>query len=162
MSDLRIRPMRNDDWPALAAIYEAGLATGQASFETTVPEWEAWSASHHQHCRLVAESGRGIVGWAALSPVSSRAVYAGVAEVSVYVAERERGVGGALLDAIIAASEQSGIWTLQSATFPENEASVRLQLSRGFRIVGRRERIGRHRGVWRDTVILERRSPLVG
>lgn len=152
------------DWPAVRAIYEEGIATGQATFETAAPDWVAWDTARRPDCRLVARRGRAVVGWAALSPVSSRAVYVGVAEVSIYVAARARGqgIGRALLEALIDSSEAAGIWTLQAGIFPENEASVALHLGRGFRVVGRRERLGRHHGVWRDSLLLERRSSRVG
>lgn len=156
--------MRETDWPAVRAIYQEGIATGQATFETAAPEWEVWDAGHRPDCRLVARQGEQVIGWAALSPVSRRAVYRGVAEVSIYVAEaaRGRGVGRALLAALIEASEAAGVWTLQASVFSENEASVALHLSWGFRVVGRRERIGLHHGVWRDTLMLERRSSKAG
>jgi phosphinothricin acetyltransferase len=146
------------------AIYLEGIATGEATFETDAPDWERWDADHLPQCRLVARNIDGVLGWAALSPVSRREVYAGVAEVSVYVAEsaRGRGVGGALMRALVEASERYGLWTLQSIVFPENHASVALHLKHGFREVGRRERIARRHGVWRDTVVLERRSRAVG
>jgi L-amino acid N-acyltransferase YncA len=126
--------------------------------------WERWDASHLHGCRLVARSGKIIKGWAALSPVSSRCVYAGVAETSVYVGDKYRreGVGRALLEALVSASEKAGIWTLQAGVFPENGASLKLHERCGFRTVGRRERIGRMNGVWRDTLLLERRSEIVG
>lgn len=152
------------DWPEVRAVYREGIATGNATFETEPPSWEQWDAGHLPVGRLVARQGGQVVGWAALGPVSRRACYAGVAEASVYVAAsaRGRGVGRALLVALIAASEAAGIWTLQGGCFPENEASVRLQVSCGFRVVGRRERIGKLHGVWRDTVLTERRSNVVG
>lgn len=166
-----ILPMTADDWPAVRQIYLDGLATGQASFETTAPSREQWDAGHLECCRLVArvpdtpsDQTADMLGWAALSPVSRRACYRGVAEVSVYIAARARGhgVGRVLLEALIAASEADGIWTLQASIFPENVASVRLHESTGFRLVGRRERIAQHHGRWRDTVILERRSARIG
>lgn len=155
--------MRPADWPEVAAIYRDGIEDGQATFETTLPPWEEFDAAHLAHSRLVAEDD-GVIGWAALSPVSRRAVYAGVAEASVYVRRSARGggTGRALLDALIAASEASGIWTLQASIFPENEASLHLCQGRGFRVVGRRERVARHHGSWRDTLLLERRSDRVG
>lgn len=162
---LTVRPLEPGDWPAVSAIYAEGIATGDATFETELPTWEAWDGARRPEGRLVAVDPGGIVvGWAALSPVSSRPAYAGVAEVGVYVAAvcRGRGVGRRLLDALVAASEGAGIWTLQSSVFPENEATLRLHAGAGFREVGRRERIGRHRGRWRDTILLERRSPVVG
>ena len=154
-------------WPAVRAIYAEGLATGHATFSTEPPTWADWDASHLPTCRLVAtaaEAPERLLGWAALSPVSSRCVYGGVAEVSVYVAAaaRGQGVGGALLAALVAESEKQGLWTLQAGIFPENEASVRLHEAAGFRMVGRRERIGQLRGHWRDTLLLERRSTAVG
>jgi phosphinothricin acetyltransferase len=154
--------MRPEDWPAVRQIYVEGLATGQASFETNAPEWAGWDANHLPEARLVARHGDVVVGWAALSRVSRRDCYRGVAEVSVYVAARARGkgVGDELMRRLIAESEAAGIWTLQSSIFPENEASVKLHLRHGFRIVGKREKIAQHHGVWRDTVILERRSSI--
>ncbi|HEX5705656.1 MAG TPA: GNAT family N-acetyltransferase [Pyrinomonadaceae bacterium] len=167
MSEFVIEEMRAGDWEAVRSVYAEGLATGDATFETEPPVWERWDASHHTFARLVARTREGdadVAGWAALSPVSARPVYAGVAEVSVYVAERwrGRGVGRALLEALIKASEREGVWTLQASVFPENEASVRLHKLCGFREVGRRERIGRLRGAWRDTLLLERRSRAAG
>jgi phosphinothricin acetyltransferase len=159
-----IEPMTPADWEEVRMIYQEGIASGQATFETEPPSWAEWDADHHPFARLVARRGGRVVGWAALSPVSGRRCYAGVAEVSVYVgaAFRGGGVGRQLLEAIIRQSERAGIWTLQGSTFPENEASLRLQRGCGFRIVGRRERIARHHGAWRDTIITERRSPAVG
>jgi phosphinothricin acetyltransferase len=159
-----IDPMTPQDWPQVQAIYKEGLATGNATFETQAPEWESWDAKHLPTCRLVARQGETVLGWAALSPVSSRAVYAGVAEVSIYIGEAHRGraIGHALMAALIAESEASGIWTLQASIFPENEASVQLHRRHGFRELGQRERIAQLHGVWRDTVILERRSRIVG
>ena len=157
--------MTEADWPAVRAIYAAGIATGNATFQTEAPEWAAWDAGHLPSCRLVARDGSGtVVGWAALSPVSTRPVYAGVVEVSVYVGEsvRGQGVGRALLDALIHASERDGRWMLQAGILAENEASVALHLRCGFRVVGRRERIGRLNGVWRDVLLLERRSEVAG
>jgi L-amino acid N-acyltransferase YncA len=159
-----IGPLLAEHWPDVRAIYEEGLAGGHATFETTAPEWPEWDAAHLPHPRLVALQEERVLGWAALSPVSRRAVYAGVAEVSVYVTggARGRGVGRRLLEAVIEASEAAGIWTLQASIFPENEASVRLHAACGFRFLGRRERIARHHGAWRDTVLYERRSRSVG
>ncbi len=160
MPNLTIEALLPSDWDAVRAIYLEGIASGQATFETEAPSWEQWDASHHSFARLAARADNRLVGWAALSPVSKRRCYAGVAEVSVYIAtdSRGRGVGRQLLEAIIRQSEQHGIWTLQGATFPENAASLRLQKSCGFREVGRRERIAQLNGVWRDTVLTERRS----
>lgn len=160
-----IEKMTASHWEGVRAIYREGLATGEASFRTEAPEWEFWDASHLQCCRLVALEGEAVAGWAALSPVSTRKVYEGVAEVSVYVgsAFRGRGFGRALLSALVRESEASGIWTLQAVIFPENVASVELHKACGFREVGRRERIGRTQGgLWRDTLLLERRSRTVG
>jgi phosphinothricin acetyltransferase len=161
--DFTINSMQPQDWESVLAIYLEGIATGYATFETEAPDWERWDSGHLPNCRLVARNGEEIIGWAALSPVSKRQVYAGVTEVSVYVASAARGagVGGALMRALIEASESHGVWTLQSSIFPENHASVALHLKHGFREVGRRERIARHHGVWRDTVVLERRSSIV-
>jgi len=161
---VEIRPMAPEDWEQVRAIYLAGIATGQATFETDSPDWTKWSHAHLSKPRLVAISKGKIAAWAALSPVSARAVYAGVAEVSVYVDVncRGKGVGSLLLAALVRESEQNGVWTLQSSIFPENEASTSLHKSCGFREVGRRERIGEMNGVWRDTLLLERRSKLVG
>lgn len=159
-----IDAMRAEDWGQVRSIYLEGIATGHATFETDAPAWEAWDAGHLREPRLVARDGAEVLGWAALSPVSSRCVYGGVAEVSVYVGEsgRGRGVGRALLEALVAESERRGIWTLQAGVFPENAASVRIHLRCGFREVGRRERIGKLKGVWRDTLLLERRSKKAG
>lgn len=152
------------DWPHVRSVYLEGIATGDATFETEAPDWEKWDASHLPQCRLVARAGAQVMGWAALAPVSSRRVYAGVMEVSVYVAEsfRGRGIGETLLGALISCSEQHGIWTLQAGILPENKASLALHRRCGFREVGRRERIGKLDGVWRDVVLLERRSETVG
>jgi L-amino acid N-acyltransferase YncA len=162
--DFTIDEMKVEDWEQVRRIYREGLATGQASFEVEAPDWAAWDAKHHRHSRLVARQGGRVVGWAALAPTSSRPCYAGVAEVSLYVAEgqRGRGVGKRLLQALVESSERKGIWSLYGGTFPENTASIRLQLACGFRVVGRRERIARHNGVWRDTVITGHRSRVVG
>jgi phosphinothricin acetyltransferase len=160
----RIEPMQPADWETVRAIYRAGIATGNATFETDAPDWVIWDEKHLKECRLVARQAEQILGWAALSPVSSRCVYAGVAEVSVYVgaAARGHGVGKALLQALVSESERAGLWTLQAGIFPENTASIVLHKACGFREVGYRERIGQMNGVWRDTVLLERRSAVVG
>lgn len=159
-----LRAMRDSDWDAVRAIYEAGIATGHATFETEAPPWERWNAKHLAAPRLVAEQDDRVLGWAALSAVSDRCVYAGVAEVSVYVAEaaRGKGIGRRLLDALVSGSEAAGIWTLQAGIFPENSASVAIHIACGFRIVGTRQRLGRHHGRWRDALFLERRSSVVG
>ena len=164
MQNCEIAPMTEHDWPAVRAIYLQGIATGNATFEQSAPEWKEWDQRHLKSCRLVALLGGKIAGWAALSAVSSRCVYGGVVEVSIYIAEDARGlgIGRRLLGALVNASEQNGIWTLQAGIFPENQASVRLHEQVGFRIVGVRERIGRMDGRWRDTVLMERRSKVVG
>ncbi len=151
------------DWPRAAEIYAEGIATGNATFETSVPGWEAWDAAHLPDHRLVARSDGVMVAWAALGAVSGRPVYRGVAECTIYVAEsaRGQGVGGGLLRALIAAAERDGIWTLQAGVFPENSASLALHERCGFRVVGTRERLGRLGDVWRDVVLLERRSQVV-
>ena len=157
---MHIEPLEPKHWPAVRAIYEEGIATGNATFEEQAPEWPRWDAAHHQHSRLIAVDPA-MLGWAALSAVSQRHVYRGVAEVSIYIAEgaRGRGVGRALMQALIDSSEAAGIWTLQSGIFKENQPSIQLHLKTGFRILGERERIGQLAGVWRTTVLMERRSP---
>ena len=161
---LSIDKMEAHDWDAVRSIYLEGIDTNNATFETDVPEWDIWDSRHLSACRLVARESGEVVGWAALSRVSARAVYAGVAEVSVYVASSKqgRGIGSALLGRLITEAESEGIWTLQAGIFPENSASIKLHERVGFREVGRRERIGRLKNVWRDVVLLERRSKLVG
>ena len=157
--------MTPDDYPAVAAIYREGIATGNATFNTEAPGWEAWDRGHLADSRLVAVDGGRVVGWAALSSVSDRCVYGGVAEVQVYVgaSARGKGVGLALLTGLSAESERHGIWTLQAGIFPENTASVAVHERAGYRLVGRRERLGRTAaGTWRDVLLLERRSPVVG
>ncbi len=156
--------MTRDDWPAVRRIYAEGLATGKASFETEVPDWQDWNAGHLPRCRLVAEQYGEIAGWAALMPVSARACFRGVAEVSVYVAagRRAAGVGLVLLQALIPASEVEGIWTLWSSIHTDNPASLALHQQCGFRMIGRRERIALRGGLWTDTFNLERRSAVVG
>jgi len=164
LDNVSIRQLEAADWDRVRAVYLEGIATGQATFETEAPSWEAWDAGHLQFARLVAVGNDELCGWAALSPVSKREAYAGVAEVSVYVGEkfRKQGIGFKLLQALINESEGQGIWTLQASVFPENTATVVLHKRCGFRELGRRERIGRLKGVWRDTILLERRSALVG
>jgi phosphinothricin acetyltransferase len=159
-----IDAMTPADWDAVRSIYLEGIATGQATFETEAPSWERWDAGHHPFGRVVARSEGRVVGWAALSPVSRRSSYAGVAEISIYVAETARGngTGRKLLRALIDESERHGIWSLQAGTFPENESSLRLQRACGFREIGRRVRVAQLHGVWRDTVLTERRSTTVG
>ena len=165
MLGINIDALHPADWPQVRAIYLAGIATGQATFEQSAPDWETWDRKHLPACRLVARDVAGeVLGWAALTPYSARAVYAGVAEVSIYIAAaaRGQGVGRQLLAALVNASEAAGIWTLQAGIFPENTASVRLHERCGFRVVGRRDRIGQLHGVWRDVLLLERRSASVG
>jgi L-amino acid N-acyltransferase YncA len=161
---MQISDLLPEHWPAVKTIYEQGIATGQATFQTNAPTWEEWTSSHLEHSRLVAMEDGLVIGWAALTPVSGRCVYAGVAEVSVYIAPDHRGrqIGQALLQALIDSSEQQQLWTLQAGIFPENQASVHIHEKHGFRVVGYREKIGQHYGIWRDTVLLERRSKKVG
>ena len=156
--------MRASDWEQVRSIYLEGIASGNSTFETDAPSWQEWDESHLTIARLVMREGDKILGWAALGPVSKRRVYRGVAEVTVYVTENARGqgIGRALLEALISESERNGIWTLQASIFPENTASVELHLRCGFREVGRRERIAMLNGVWRDTLLFERRSGSVG
>ncbi len=156
--------MKPQDWPEVAQIYAEGIATGLATFETQVPDWPAWDNAHLKTGRLVAVQGDGLFGWAALSPVSSRCVYGGVGEVSIYIGKESRGngLGLLLLQALIRESEAHGIWTLQSGIFPENTASIKLHEKGGFRRIGYRERIGCLHGVWRDNILFERRSKTVG
>lgn len=158
-----IDAMTDQDWPQVLEIYLEGLATGVGSFETEAPSWDQWNAARLSHSRLVARDG-GVLGWAALSPFSKRSCYAGVAEVGIYVAARARGrgIGRALLKALIESAESHGIWTLQGATMANNVASLALQASCGFRVVGRRERIAKRDGQWQDTILTERRSGRVG
>jgi L-amino acid N-acyltransferase YncA len=162
---MEILPLLPAHWLAVRAIYEQGLATGHATFTTSAPNWEEWDRGHLAAGRLGAVAPAGtLLGWAALSPVSSRCVYEGVAEVSIYIAAEARGqgVGRQLLGALVAASEAQGLWTLQASIFPENTASLALHVAHGFRQFGRRERIAQLAGVWRDTLLLERRSAVVG
>jgi L-amino acid N-acyltransferase YncA len=175
--DCLIIPMLPNHWPAVREIYGQGIATGNATFATELPDWAQWDSSHRKNCRLVAvepndeeraeplsSNERKVLGWAALTPVSARLVYAGVAEVSVYVAPVARGrrIGSALLRVLVQESEANGIWTLQAGIFPENVASIGLHKSCGFRKVGVRRRIGKMGEVWRDVLLLERRSSIVG
>jgi phosphinothricin acetyltransferase len=158
-----VRDLRPGDWPEVARIYEEGIRTGNATFETEVPSWEAWDAAHLDEHRFGAERDGRVVGWIALAPVSSRCCYAGVAEISAYVGEEARGqgVGSELLATAIESSERAGIWTLQTGVFPENAPSLGLLQRFGFRALGTQERIGQLHGVWRDVVLLERRSEVV-
>jgi L-amino acid N-acyltransferase YncA len=158
-----LRDLTPDDWPAVADIYWDGMRDGLATFETEIPSWEEWDAAHLPDHRLVAEILGEMVGWAALSPASSRRCYAGVAENSVYVEREARGlgVGRALLEALISGAEAAGIWMIQTSIFPENRVSLALHERCGFRVVGTRERIAKRDGIWRDTVFLERRSEVI-
>jgi L-amino acid N-acyltransferase YncA len=159
-----VGPMKQDDWHSVRSIYLEGIATGDATFETTAPDWEDWDRAHLNFGRLVARSDEVFLGWSALSGVSGRCVYAGVAEVSVYVAAAARGygIGRKLLQDLIAESESHGIWTLQAGIFPENIASQQIHRRCGFREVGIRERIGKHHDRWRDVILFERRSSRAG
>jgi phosphinothricin acetyltransferase len=160
---VELRPLQAADWPAVSEIYWDGMRTGLATFEVEVPSWDVWDAAHLPGHRFVAERYGEIVGWVALGPASTRWAYRGVAEVTLYVAApaRRSGVGRALLEAAVANSEAEGIWTLQTSVFPENGASLGLLGACGFRVVGRRARIAKRDGIWRDTFLLERRSPVV-
>ena len=162
--ETEIAPLTKLHWEVVRSIYLEGIESGQATFETEAPAWEDWDAAHHPFGRLVAVKDGHVIGWAALSPVSRRQCYAGVAEASVYISKafHRQGIGRQLLEAIVQESERRGIWTLQGATFAENEASLRLQAQCGFRVIGRRERIAQRQGVWRDTILTERRSKEVG
>ncbi|MFB7511972.1 MULTISPECIES: GNAT family N-acetyltransferase [unclassified Streptomyces] len=161
---ITLAPMTDDHAPAVMAIYQQGIDEGNATFETAAPPWSAFDTAKSPAHRFVALDPRGrVVGWTAVSPVSARPAYAGVVEHSVYVdpAARGTGVGRALLTALIDSTERAGIWTVQAGVFPENEASLALHASVGFRVLGRRERVARHHGVWRDVLLVERRSPAV-
>tara|TARA_R110002051_G_scaffold183009_3_gene252506 strand:- start:348 stop:848 length:501 start_codon:yes stop_codon:yes gene_type:complete len=164
MNKITIRKMSATDWDSVAGIYKEGIATGFATFETTVPSFETWDKAHMNSCRLVEKISNTILGWVALSPVSNRCVYGGVAEVSVYIskASRGKGIGKLLLKHLIDASEQDGIWTLQSGIFPTNHGSIKVHEAVGFRRIGTRERVGKLNGTWIDNVLFERRSSLVG
>ena len=156
--------MEKADWPAVSDIYTQGIATGYATFETDVPSFEVWDQNHLANCRLVAEREGEIAGWAALSPVSGRCVYGGVAEVSVYVGTEFHGlgIGKVLMQHLILESEKTGLWTLQSGIFPENVGSIKLHEKVGFRKIGYREKVGKYQGAWKDNLIFERRSKVVG
>lgn len=164
METLQLRPMKDLDWPSVSRIYAEGIATGYATFEKEVPAFESWNKNHLSSCRIVAEKDKVLLGWAALSPVSSRCVYGGVAEVSIYIGNdfRGLGVGKRLLNELIFQSEAAGLWTLQAGIFPENEGSIKLHEKLGFRRIGYRERVGKLDGMWKDNVIFERRSKIVG
>ena len=156
--------MSENSWAAVQKIYNAGIATRNATFQTKAPEWEEWDLSHRKDCRLIAIADNQIAGWAALSNVSNRCVYAGVAEVSIYIDSdfRGMGIGDRLMKQLITESEHIGIWTLQAGIFPENKASINLHLKNGFRILGIREKIGKMDQTWRDVAMLERRSTVAG
>ncbi|HQW11727.1 MAG TPA: N-acetyltransferase family protein [Saprospiraceae bacterium] len=157
------RPLIAKDWERVREIYRHGIETGNATFQTEVPTWNDWDTNHFQKCRIIAELTDHIVGWAALSPISSRAVYSGVAEVSVYVAPEYGGrhFGIYLLEKLLSESEKAGFWTLQASIFQENKASLAIHEKLEFRLVGYREKIGQMDGRWRDTLLLERRSKLI-
>ena len=159
-----IDKMTPQDWEIVRTIYQEGLDTRNASFETEAPSWEEWDKRHHQVCRLVYRAGNQVLGWGALSPTSARWVYRGVAEVSIYIkdGQHRKGLGRKLLKALVECSEEKGFWTLQGGIFPENVASIKLHEECGFRLLGRREKVGKHFGAWRDTAIMERRSKKVG
>ena len=161
---ITISDLRPEHWPEVARIYVEGIVSGNATFETDAPSWETWDASHLPVHRFVALDGDQVVGWVAISPVSDRCAYGGVVENSLYVRgdARGRGVGQALLQRLIDSTEAAGIWTIQTGIFPENGASIRLHESVGFEIVGRRRKLGKLAGVWRDVLLLERRSSVVG
>jgi len=161
---VQLHPITAADWEDVRRIYEEGLATGLATFETKIPSWDEWNRSHLSNCRWIARVGDAAAGWAALSSVSDRCVYGGVAEVSVYVAEsfRGQGAGKALLQKLVESSEENDLWTLQAGILAKNEASIRLHLACGFRSVGVREKLGQLHGRWEDVVLLERRSRVVG
>jgi phosphinothricin acetyltransferase len=163
-TELLILEMSQTHWPAVAEIYKQGVDTGFATFEKEIPSYEEWNNNHISRCRLVALNDDKIVGWAALSAVSGRCVYGGVAEVSIYIAETARGsgIGYLLMEELITSSEKAGFWTLQSGIFPENRASIKLHEKAGFRFLGRRERIGQLDEVWKDNLLFERRSKIVG
>ncbi|MDB5017745.1 MAG: ywnH [Mucilaginibacter sp.] len=161
---MNIENLTEKHWPEVKAIYESGVATGNANFSHQVPDWLEWDSTHVKNCRLVAVENNQVIGWAALTAISDRCVFAGVAEVSVYIAEgfRGKGIGKTLLAQLVKESEQNNFWTLESRIFAENAASIKIHEENGFRIVGSRERIGQLNGVWRDTLLLERRSIEVG
>ncbi|GIQ61295.1 phosphinothricin N-acetyltransferase [Flavobacterium collinsii] len=160
---MEIRKLSAKHWDQVKIIYQKGIDTGNATFQTSAPSWEDWDNSHLASCRITMQKDGKVIGWAALTPVSSRCVYAGVAEVSVYVdpAHSGKGIGLTLLNELVRQSEAEGIWTLQAGIFPENTASLRIHEKAGFRILGTREKIGKQNGIWRDTALLERRSSVI-
>ena len=161
---ININQMLPEDWEAVRRIYLEGIDTGNATFQQKAPSWDEWNETHLTECRLVARSASTVLGWAALSPTSSRCDYAGVAQVRIYVSQdsRGKGIGVQLLKTLIEKSEQNGFWTIQAGIFPENSASLKLHKAFGFRDIGRRERIGKMNGIWRDVLLLERRSNSIG
>ena len=161
---MNIRTMTPGDWEQVSQIYKEGINTGIATFELNVPSYESWDQAHLDTCRLIAEEGGNTLGWAALSPVSSRCVYGGVGEVSVYIASKSRGkgVGKLLMEQLIKESEEAGFWTLQSGIFPENYASIKLHEKVGFRYIGKREKVGKIHGIWKDNLLFEKRSKKIG
>ena len=164
MNEIKIERMTVKSWPDVARIYESGIATKNATFQTEAPDWDSWNNAHRLDCRLVAMIDEKIVGWVALSNVSSRCVYAGVSEVSIYVDSdyRGKGIGNNLMETLIQESEANGIWTLQAGIFPENIGSLKLHHNHGFRTIGIKERLGKMENKWRDVAQLERRSKIVG
>jgi phosphinothricin acetyltransferase len=163
-NEIIFRQMTADDWKSVAEIYRQGIETGNATFQQGIPSWDEWDNGHLKTCRIVAEEDNEIIGWAALTPVSGRCVYAGVAEVSVYISNNHKGkkIGTKLLDKLITESEKEGLWTLQASVFPENKPSLKIHEDLGFRQVGYREKIGKMNWIWRDTILLERRSKTIG
>ncbi len=161
---MTIEPLTEKHWPEVKAIYKSGVATGNTNFSLAFPDWDGWNKTHVKNCRLVATENATVLGWAALTAITDQCVFAGVAEVSIYIAAdaRGKGIGKQLLKAVIDESERNNFWTLEARIFPENLASVRIHQENGFRIIGNRERIGQLNGVWRDTLLLERRSSKVG
>jgi len=161
---MNIRKMEASDWEEVSKIYAEGIATGFATFETNTPTYTAWDTAHIASCRIVVTENEKVLGWAALSPVSSRCVYGGVAEVSVYVEQHSRGkgIGKLLMETLIKESEEEGLWTIQSGIFPENEGSIELHKKMGFRYIGKRERVAKLNGMWKDNLLFERRSKTIG
>jgi len=160
---MKIRPLQKEDWFAVQRIYQEGMDTGIATFETQCPEWETWNSKFLQKCRIVVEEDNQVLGWAALSPTSKRQVYQGVVEVTIYIDLKQtgKGIGTQLMSELVQASEEAGFWTLQSSIFSENKSSIKLHQRVGFRIIGTREKIAKRDGIWKDTVFLERRSNLI-
>ena len=161
--NMEIRKLIDKHWGQVKIIYQKGIDTGNATFQTSAPSWEEWDSSHLASCRIIMQEDGNVIGWATLTPVSSRCVYAGVAEVSVYVDPEHsgKGIGLTLLNELVRQSEAEGIWTLQAGIFPENAASLRIHEKAGFRLLGTREKIGKQNGIWRDTALLERRSSVI-